>query len=187
MLRTLPLCLLLLLPAPSAFGQTAKLTGRIEFRCLWWSAEQQRNFNPNQPPPKTTEVTIDRWEYSDPVGVPHPDSISVHVFVRNDTHTATAPIRVRSEVRWKTGRQSDAKSAQWEPRPVFLASLDAAPIAAGEQVGMHAPIAIQARIAALEKRDWWPHELEVTVTVTDSRTGRLLLREQRPFRIQPGD
>lgn len=185
MLRILPFWLLW--AALGAFGQPPKLAATIEFRCLWWSAEQQSNFNPNQPPPKTTEVVIDRWEYTDPVGVPHPDTVSVHVFVRNHADVATGPVRVRTEVRWKTGPQSNPKAAQWEPRSVFLASLDTAPVAGGEQVAIQVPVLIQAKMTSLEKRDWWPHELEVVATGTDLRTGRTLFREVRPFRIQPGD
>lgn len=189
MLRILVACLL---SAVAVVGQTQpaatpKLSAKIEFRCLWWSAEQKRNFNPNQPPPKATEVVIDHWEYTDPVGVPHPDTVTLHASVRNNANIATGPVRIKAEIRWKIGPQLKPAAAQWEPRPVFVASLDSAPITPGEQVAMQAPIAIQSKMNSLDKRDWWPHEMEVILTGTDLRTGRTLFREVRPFRIQPGD
>lgn len=164
-----------------------KLSAKIEFRCLWWSAEQKRNFNPNQPPPKTTEVVIDRWEYTDPVGVPHPDTVTLHASVRNNSDKPAGPVRMKAEIRWKTGPQLKPAAAQWEPGTIFLASLETAPIAPGEQVAMQAPVAIQSKMNSLDKRDWWTHEMEVILTGTDLRTGRTLFREVRPFRIQPGD
>lgn len=181
------LACLLLAPWSAAAAEGPALAAKVEFRCLWWSPEQQRNFNPNQPPPRTTEVTIDRWEYTDPVGVPHPDVVTVHASVRNNGNAATGAIRVKAEIRWKAGPQGNPKAAQWEPRTTFLASLDASPVPAGEQLALQAPVALQAKIAALESRDWWPYEMEIVVTGTDLRTGRRLFREVRPFPILRGD
>ncbi|MGH9769804.1 MAG: alpha/beta hydrolase [Blastocatellia bacterium] len=68
-------------PAASA----PNVTATVSFRCLWWSEEQMKGLNPNSPPPKTTEVTIKRWEYLDPIGAPHPDVVDVVVDLRNQT------------------------------------------------------------------------------------------------------
>ncbi len=53
----------------------------LRFECLWWSPQQIATLDPNRPPPKTTRVTISRWEYSDPIGVPHPATVDVVLHV----------------------------------------------------------------------------------------------------------
>src|SRR5215472_4906630 len=60
----------------------ASLQADVSFTCLWWSEAQMEGLNPNSPPPKNTEVKLAKWEYSDPVGVPHPDTIDVVVTLR---------------------------------------------------------------------------------------------------------
>ena len=80
-MKMLRLVALLWLVATPVLAQ--ELEAEAEFRTLWWSKEQMVNFNPNRPPPKATEVVIDRWEYSDPVGVPHPDEVAAQITVRN--------------------------------------------------------------------------------------------------------
>lgn len=47
------------------------------FECLWWSENQMAGLNPNNPPPKTTPTRLEKWEYSDPIGVPHPDDVTL--------------------------------------------------------------------------------------------------------------
>src|SRR5262245_8658291 len=59
------------------------LRADVAFACLWWSEAQMEGLNPNAPPPKRTEVRITKWEYSDPVGVPHPDVVDVVVILAN--------------------------------------------------------------------------------------------------------
>ena len=50
---------------------------KVSFHCLWWSAAQMHNLDIEKPPPKETDVELKKWEYSDPVGVPNPDEITL--------------------------------------------------------------------------------------------------------------
>jgi len=45
------------------------------YECYWWSQSQMVGLDPNNPPPKETRTRIERWEYSDPIGVPSPDEV----------------------------------------------------------------------------------------------------------------
>jgi len=49
------------------------------YECLWWAPAQMVDLDPNKPPPKATPTPLSRWEYSDPVGVPHPDIVTLVV------------------------------------------------------------------------------------------------------------
>jgi hypothetical protein len=52
---------------------------------------------PNAPPPKGTEVKLTKWEYSDPVGVPHPDTVDVLFTLSSDDSEALLNAEVRLE------------------------------------------------------------------------------------------
>jgi hypothetical protein len=43
------------------------------------------NFDPNHPPERLAKVRLARWEYSDPVGVPHPDAVTLVVEASPET------------------------------------------------------------------------------------------------------
>src|ERR1035438_1215330 len=66
-------------------SQPAKpeLAVEVSFSCLWWSEAQMEGLNPNAPPPKETETKLTKWEYSDPIGVPHPDVFDIAVALNN--------------------------------------------------------------------------------------------------------
>lgn len=38
----------------------------------------------DNPPPKKTGVRIEKWEYSDPGGVPHPDKVEILAKIESD-------------------------------------------------------------------------------------------------------
>src|SRR5438874_12821838 len=79
--RSLSGIALLALAQAAAPGPT--LTAHFE--CLWWSEAQMAQFDPNHPPAKATRVALKIWEYSDPVGVPHPDVVELVAEIRNDS------------------------------------------------------------------------------------------------------
>jgi hypothetical protein len=163
-----------------------KIAATTEFRCLWWSPEQQKNYNPNRPPPKETEVVIDHWEYTDPVWPPNPDKITAVIQLTNEGGAAGPPFRVTAEIRWKTGPQAKPEAARWDRR-VLIKTLDRAPLAPGAKTEVQIPIDLRTRMTALEKRDWWPYELELIVTGRLKSNGRVLFEAVRPFPIFPGD
>lgn len=71
------------------------------YECYWWSQSQMTGLNPNNPPPKETRVRIDRWEYSDPIGVPNPDEV---ILVVHLAETPADAISVRTS--WLTTKWS---------------------------------------------------------------------------------
>ena len=161
-----------------------ELSAEAEFRTLWWSKEQMRNFDPNRPPPKATELVIDHWEYSDPVGVPHPDEITAQIAIRNKGSEPSPAFRLCVEVRWKEGPESNSKRVRWStPRTLKTADIAAVP-GNGEKL-FSIPIDLEARMAALEGKNWWPHEMELIVS--GSASGSPLFRYRRSFPILRGD
>ncbi len=77
------------------------LSASAHYECLWWSAYQQAHFNPNHPPPQETRIQLDHWEYSDPVGVPHPDTIILVVTLISTS--LTTPVTISVTTRWLGG------------------------------------------------------------------------------------
>ena len=69
--------------ASSAVAANAPIQAHYE--CLWWSSEQMIHLDPNHPPEKRTPTRIDHWEYTDPIGVPHPDVVTLVIEVPADT------------------------------------------------------------------------------------------------------
>jgi hypothetical protein len=171
--------------APLAPAQQIKL--ETEFRTLWWSDEQMGKFDPNKPPPKETEVVIDKWEYSDPVGVPHPDSMTAHIRVHNTGSTPAAAFKLVVQTRWKEGPARSKKLARWTA-PRTLKTFPVARLEPGKETKVEVPIDIKTRMDVLDRRDWWPHELELIVIAQSSKPGsKPLARAVRPFPVFRGD
>jgi hypothetical protein len=176
-------CLLLALTHLSA----QEIVFQTEFKTLWWSEKQMENFDPNHPPPKTTPVTVAKWAYTDPVAVPHPDSITAHVVVRNIGKASAQPFRLVLETRWKEGPARAKKLARWTAAKQ-LKSFSVGELKPGADTAFEAPIAIKPRMDALDRRDWWPHEMQLIVTAQPLRAGsKPLARTVRPFPILRGD
>jgi hypothetical protein len=101
-----------------AFGAPAALTVRTQYECLWWSESQMEGLRADSPLPKTTRVKLDRWEYSDPVGVPNPDDV-ILVVTLSAPAGRTLSLTVRPNWRiggnWRTGIALPARSIALEP------------------------------------------------------------------------
>ena len=69
-------------PIPAGAATPSNLDVQAHFECLWWSEREMEGINPDRPPPKTTRLRIAKWEYSDPIGVPHPDEVILVVRLR---------------------------------------------------------------------------------------------------------
>lgn len=74
------------------------------FECKWWSEDQMENLDPDHPPSKDTTVRLQKWEYSDPIGVPHPDTVSLIVEIPTE-QTGNIVIQTywRKEEQWIKG------------------------------------------------------------------------------------
>jgi len=101
-----------------AFAAPPPVTIRAHYECLWWSDSQMEGLRSDSPLPKTTRVKLDRWEYSDPVGVPNPDEVILVA-----TLTAPAPRSLQLAVRtsWRI-RGTWRQGTTLPPRPVTLAA-----------------------------------------------------------------
>lgn len=116
--------------------------------------------NLNAPPSKSTPVTLEKWEYSDPIGVPHPDTVDV--FAKLTPKGGKLPEgEFSSEVRWKIGPIVRKAEAKWSPyeslgtakSPATNSDLDL-------KVGS---IAVKAKQDPLFAKNRWPWMAEVRV------------------------
>ena len=114
--RALVLAPALVLAACTSASHQAKtaapaVRAEVAFACLWWSEAQMESLNPNAPPPKNTEVKLTKWEYSDPVGVPHPDTVDVVVSLESAGQDVSS---LEAEVtgEWKNGPLRNAARRQ---------------------------------------------------------------------------
>jgi hypothetical protein len=169
----------------SAPGSSAKVSGTISFRCLWWSDEQKRALDPNTPPPKSTEVTIDKWEYSDPIDVPHPDVVDVVYDLKNETAGPLNNLAVNFTARWQVGPLKNKKRAMWG-NPIFLQRQEIAELEAQAVHTLRVPVKVAGKINQLFGAGSWPWTLQVRITVSDA-AGRLLHKAQSDLPIVPGD
>ncbi|MBS1790425.1 MAG: hypothetical protein JST85_22060 [Acidobacteria bacterium] len=167
-------------PAPAS-----KLSAAITFRCLWWSEKQMDGLNPNAPPPKTTEVTLNKWEYSDPIGVPHPDVVDLVVELGNTADAEVNDLTVNVSTRWLIGPQSKKSRAVWG-KAALVERLSSFKIAGHDKHILRIPVNLADQMRRLEKTRFWPWRLQATVLVT-SASGKALLRKQADLPITPGD
>ena len=91
----------------TVLAQNHDLTASIAFECLWWSSDQMIGLDPNRPPPKATKVRLEKWEYSDPVGVPHPESIDIVIEIDAGAEAVRKTMEV--SVRWKVKKWLSSK------------------------------------------------------------------------------
>lgn len=155
---------------------------RLEFVCVWWSESQMNGLDPDNPPPKRTSVSLDRWEYTDPVGVPHPDTFDVVATVTADPHSGGA-VRLAAAQRWLIGPIGDRDRAtwsEWSALPVVEAAVDRN----GSGVLRVATIDLAQRQSMLYADDMWPWMYEVRAT---ARAGRSAVATGRTLPIHPGD
>jgi hypothetical protein len=163
-----------------------KLAADVSFRCLWWSPAQMENLNPNAPPPKTTEVTIQKWEYSDPVGVPHPDSVDVVVALKDEGGATKTPVSMTVSGQWRVGPLKNEARAEWtQVQP--LKTFDAVALASAQPVILRVPVDVAGRMSTLEKNGEWPWAFRAIVTVSAPGMQKPLFTREAELPIRPGD
>ena len=141
---------------------------RLVFRALWWSESQMDALDVNNPPDKDTEVFLERWEYSDPIGIPHPDRVDVLAIVNPGTISGGHEIDLHGTARWRVGPRADESAASWtEPEP--LPAIVPVTLVAGQEVRIHLDtIDIRSMQENLQPRDAWPWTYEINVRATTS-------------------
>ena len=165
--------------AATYFSKDSQANGpglTLEFSCLWWGPEQM-GIDPNDAPPKTTETFIEKWEYSDPVGVPHPDVVTI---LGSGEGNGLLVI----ERRFKVGPLSKAKAAKWEKWET-IATKENFKIANKTKL---ADIDVKTRMEALSAKERWPHALEVRANLyADKTKAKKLLSQTKTLPIIAGD
>lgn len=172
---------------PPAQGPAApSIAVQVRFTSLWWSKAQMEGLNPNAPPPKNTEVELTRWEYTDPIGVPHPDVVNAVVTLENRGTQRVADLIVKTDGDWKTGPRATEASASWG-EGVVLAKTDHVEVPAGSTHSIRVPIDVKRMMDTLERQKKWPYALRVSVSVEQPGAKEPLARAQVEFPIRPGD
>lgn len=164
----------------------ARLSADITFRCLWWSEDQMEGLNPNSPPPKRTEVTIQKWEYTDPVGTPHPDTIDVVVALIADGSTPVTGVSADVSGQWRIGPANSPKNATWSEQR-SLQKWQGLTITPGTATVLRVPVNVAGRISELEAKHKWPWGFRVALTVQSTGAAEPVLMRDMELPIRPGD
>lgn len=89
---------LLIGSAPTDAAAASPVNVDVRYECLWWSPAEMVDLDPNHPPPKTHRIALARWEYSDPIGVPHPDSVDLVIGL---TAPPRSSLSIQVATRWR--------------------------------------------------------------------------------------
>jgi hypothetical protein len=168
--------------------RTPPLTVTVEFRALWWSLDQMEGLDLDAPPPKETEVVLDTWEYTDPIGVPNPDRFDIVVRIENTGEQPVGAVELRTTTRWGIGPLYGDSAETWRDADA-IPNLGPVSVAATEsQLLRLGTIDLKSIQNDLYDRDLWPWVFEVTVSVfhPSMEGGPLLTRTVR-LPIYPGD
>jgi hypothetical protein len=174
----------LLAPDLRAGSPESALSTSATFECLWWSEAQMDGLDPNHPPAKETRVTIKKWEYSDPVGVPHPDVVDVVVRIKNTSGDAANQVAATVQIQWLEGPQSKKQAAAWSA-PTTLPAQDAVSIPPQQSKSFRYPVGINDKMVQLAKQHGWPWSMRAIVTTTVAGNPVGSSRFELP--IAPGD
>ena len=173
--------------APAAATADAPQLGvDVRFAALWWSQEQMEGLDPNNPPPKNTQVFLTHWEYTDPVGVPNPDVMDVVITVDNKGAQPVSNLVVTAQGAWKVGPLADETKAAWT-EPVALNKSEPFEIPAASKHEIRAQVNLKQMMDSLRPEDRWPHMLRVSVDVVQSGSNSSLAKAQADFPIKAAD
>ena len=101
--------------------------------------------------PKTRRFGLTKWEYSDPIGVPHPDVVDVAVTLKNNGTETVSNLEVEVARQWRTGPLSDAERATWADRTV-LKKFQGITVAPAAIQTLRVPIDLKAMMNTLWKQ-----------------------------------
>jgi hypothetical protein len=150
-----------------------------ELRSLWWNDEELAQRNAEPPPPKTTEVVLDRWDAGDPT-VPSPQAVDLRVRVENRSTVPGADLLLMAATRWKGGPINDPSRAAWSAAE----SLPGGPIPLVVPASLHREhrftgLELQAAIERLSDEGLWPWQMEVQLRVVRAQQPHRTLAETR--------
>lgn len=156
-----------------------------EFQARWWSPAQMEGLDPDDPPPKETVVVLQRWEYSDPIGVPNPDTVDLVVTVANPGR-APLDLVLRATRRWREGSLEDEGDSAWSARELLGERAVRIGPRSKEAVRFE-DVDLRAKQSELYARDRWPWELEVRVEALARAGGLPLATTVARLPMTPGD
>jgi hypothetical protein len=140
--------------------------------------------NPNNPPPKTTEVAIDHWEYTDPIGVPHPDVVDSIIEVKNSLSHPINKAMLTVTVEWNIGTRSTRNlGLNWESPELLL--VQAVTVDSNSKVAIRVPLAIGEKMKKLEPSWPWVARIKAKIRSPDGKANLGLTTKD--FHITPGD
>lgn len=134
----------------------------VEFHSMWWSESQMEGLDPDNPPAKRTEVVLQAWEYTDPIGVPNPDTVDIVATLHGVPEDT--PVAMAARTRWKIGPLEDEKGAEWTAGDGLAAAGSRSKRADGAHVMRWQGIDLSARQRELFATGRWPWALEAVVT-----------------------
>jgi hypothetical protein len=140
--------------------------------------------DPNHPPPKETRIPIRRWEYTDPVGVPHPDVVDLVVLIRNDSPREMEGVSPDIQIQWLEGSMRRKESAAWD-KLVLIPTPAPVRLAVNETRTFRFPIDLAAKMKSLAPKHAWPWALRVIATAKVPGTAAGSTQAELP--IIPGD
>jgi hypothetical protein len=173
-------------PLASSATPPSPLRAEVGFTCLWWSEAQMEGLDPNAPPPRNTEVKLTKWEYSDPVGVPHPDVIDVVITLATAGSAALSNLAVEVAGQWKTGPLRAAGRSAWGDR-VVLKAFEGVTASASAPQTLRVPVDVKAMMDSLGRQRNWPYALRVSVAVRAPGYAQPLAQASAELPIRPGD
>jgi hypothetical protein len=162
----------------------AQVSAKASFLCKWWSQDQMNGLDPNKPPPKNTEIAIEKWDYSDPVGTPHPDIVDLVVEIRNESDAPLTALSVEVEGQWEIGPFSKETLAKWGT-PVKLKSIERFSMPSRQSESVRVPIDVAAKMAELKGSKRWPYAFRGKVTVL--KDGSTMATAESELPILKGD
>lgn len=129
-------------------------------------------------------MALKQWEYSDPIGVPHPDSVDVVIDVKNGSGAALDGAAVGVEAQWLEGPQRRKAASEWTMRslvgkPIYVS------LSPDGQQSLTVPIDLAAKMKALEPSRRWPWALRAFITVKQG--GAVIGSTQLELPMTPGD
>jgi hypothetical protein len=158
----------------------------LSFACKWWSAAQMEGLNPNAPPPKNTEVKIKKWEYSDPIGVPHPDVIEAVLALKNSGSEEITALEIEITGQWQIGPLKTPARALWSGR-TLLKKFQGITVGPSGTQTLRAPVDLKTKMDTLYKQGKWPHMLRITATVRRPGMAAAIASSQADLPILPAD
>lgn len=175
--------------APVASSQPAgshTLSAHISFVCKWWSQSQMEGMNPNAPPPKNTEVTITRWEYSDPIGTPHPDVVDALLTLHNEGPEPVTDVEIEVAAQWKVGSLRREAAAAWTARTI-LKRMQGISVRPSATQKLRIPVELKSTMDSLFTEKKWPYALRITATVRRRGSTEPVAQTKGELPIRPAD